>query len=88
MTAGQPLGLVGNSGATGGPHLHMHVVSGHDIFQGQAIPWAFDRFKVTGYFHSVTDLTPPEPGPPVNRVDVTPYEVRNGYPQELQILDF
>ncbi len=88
VKSGQPLGLVGNSGATGGPHLHMHVVSGNDIFQGQAIPWGFDRFTVTGYYKSIADMTPDEPGPPINRVDVKPYEVRNGYPQELRIIDF
>jgi hypothetical protein len=88
VTAGQPLGLVGNSGATGAPHLHMHVVSGSDIFKGQAIPWGFDRFTVTGYFPTIEDLTPTEPGNPTNRVDVAPYVAGNSYPQELLVIDF
>ncbi len=89
VTAGQLIGLSGNSGITGAPHLHMHVISGHDdIFYGRGIPWAFDHFTVTGYFPTLTDLTPEEPGPPVNRVDVTPYEVDNAYPMELQVIDF
>lgn len=88
VTAGQVLGLVGNSGATDAPHLHMHVVSGQDIFRGQAIPWAFDRYTVTGYFPTFADLIPEEPGGPVNRVDVTPYSVRDAYPQELRVVNF
>lgn len=88
VSVGQPLGLVGNSGATGGPHLHMHVVSGNDIFKAQAIPWGFDRFTVRGYFPSIRDLTPDEPSNPINRVDVAPFEVRDAYPQELRIIDF
>jgi hypothetical protein len=88
VTTGQVLGLAGNSGITGGPHLHMHVVTGSDIFQGQGIPWGFDRYTVTGYFPTVADLTPDEPSNPINRVDVPPFEVRGGYPQELRIIDF
>ena len=88
VTTGQVLGLTGNSGATGAPHLHMHVVTGDDIFKAQGIPWGFDRYTVTGYFPTITDLTPDEPSNPVNRVDVTPYEVRGGYPQELRVIDF
>ncbi len=88
VTVGQPLGLVGNSGATGAPHLHMHVISGTDIFRGQAIPWGFDRYTVTGSFPTFADLVPEDLGGPVNRVDVTPYEVRDAYPQELRVVNF
>ncbi len=46
VTAGQPLGLVGNSGASSGPHLHFHVMRtypgpGH----GPGVPTYFNNLQ-------------------------------------------
>lgn len=87
VRAGQVLGLVGNSGATDAPHLHMHLIGGLDIFQGRSMPWAFERFTVTGYYPSLDELLSGDPIP-ASRVDETPYLVENAYPLELRVIDF
>ena len=87
VTAGQLLGLVGNSGATDAPHLHMHLIGGHDIFQGRSMPWAFERFTVSGYYPSMDELFSGEPVPP-SRVVETPVVVERAYPLELRVIDF
>lgn len=87
VTAGQILGLVGNSGATDAPHLHMHMIGGLDVFQGRSMPWAFERFTVKGYYPSLDEMLSGDPVPP-SRVDEAPYRVENAYPLELRIIDF
>jgi murein DD-endopeptidase MepM/ murein hydrolase activator NlpD len=42
VTAGQRLGLTGNSGNTSEPHLHFHVQDGPKLFEGAGIPAFFD----------------------------------------------
>ncbi len=88
VTTGQVLGLVGNSGNTDAPHLHMHVMTGPDIFQGRGIPYGFANYTVTGSFPTIDDFIPEPPGPPINRINVTPRSVQKAYPLELDILNF
>jgi murein DD-endopeptidase MepM/ murein hydrolase activator NlpD len=88
VTTGQVLGLVGNSGNTDAPHLHMHVMTGSDIFQGRGIPYEFTNFPVTGSFPTIDDFIPEPPGPPINRTRVTPRTLQKAYPLELDILNF
>ncbi len=88
VTKGQVLGLVGNSGNTDAPHLHVHVMTGPDIFQGRGIPYEFDNFTVTGSFPSIDDFIREPPGSPTNRVNSTPRILHNAYPLELDILNF
>ncbi|MFZ0565464.1 MAG: M23 family metallopeptidase [Chlamydiales bacterium] len=49
VSQGQPLCRVGNSGNTGEPHLHIHVIKtgGDLLFEGEAVPMKFNnRFLV------------------------------------------
>lgn len=49
VTTGQPVGLVGNSGNTSEPHLHIHAVraSSGSILEGEGVPLLFEeRFPV------------------------------------------
>lgn len=88
VSVGQPLGLVGNSGNTSAPHLHLHVMSGHDIFQGHGIPYGITRYTIKGRYPTLDDLLPDEGGPSVNRMDFPPRLVEKAYPLELSVLDF
>jgi len=45
---GQHLGLVGNSGNSTAPHLHLHVVDRNALFAAQGVPYVFERYTVTG----------------------------------------
>jgi hypothetical protein len=44
---GQILGLVGNSGNSQAPHLHLHVMDGPSALGANGLPYVFDRFTIT-----------------------------------------
>ena len=88
VSPGQPLGLVGNSGNTSAPHLHMHVMSGRDIFQGHGIPYGFDDYTISARFPTLDDLLPDDGGPAVNEISFPPRRVQNAYPLELTVIEF
>lgn len=45
---GDVVGLIGNSGRSGGPHLHFHVVAGSDPLDAEGVPFVFDSFRREG----------------------------------------
>jgi hypothetical protein len=45
---GTVLGLVGNSGNSGGPHLHFHITDGPSPFASEGVPYALEEFEVLG----------------------------------------
>jgi hypothetical protein len=45
---GQVLGLLGNSGNSTAPHLHLHVADCATALAGQGLPFAFDRLERLG----------------------------------------
>ncbi|MGH8082212.1 MAG: M23 family metallopeptidase, partial [Lysobacter sp.] len=55
---GQPLGKLGQSGSTGGPHLHLHV-SDSPAFEGsEGLPFVFERFDFAGAWSVERALAP------------------------------
>jgi len=48
VRTGQTLGLVGNSGNTGGPHLHFGINTGQDTFTSNSLPFVIRRFRFEG----------------------------------------
>lgn len=49
LRKGQVIGLVGNTGNTTEPHLHLHVVSRPSTLLANGIPYVFEQFKLTGF---------------------------------------
>lgn len=49
LRKGQVIGLVGNTGNTTEPHLHLHVVSRASTLLANGIPYVFEQFKMTGF---------------------------------------
>lgn len=45
---GDFIGLVGNSGNSVAPHLHIHVMDGPSPLAAQGLPYLYDRFTTTG----------------------------------------
>ena len=45
---GRQLGRIGNSGLSGGPHLHFQVSDRPGIYAGEGLPFAFARYEVIG----------------------------------------
>ena len=45
---GQALGLLGNSGNSDAPHLHLHVGDASSPLGSEGVPFVFDRFELLG----------------------------------------
>ena len=49
---GQVIGLLGYTGNTTGPHLHLHVSDGNTPLDAEGLPYAFDHYEMLGTFAS------------------------------------
>ena len=56
VTRGEVIGLVGNTGNSVAPHLHLHVMNGPSPLAAQGLPYLYDRFTVTGQVASIADF--------------------------------
>lgn len=50
---GQVLGLLGNSGNSDAPHLHMHIADANSPFGAEGVPYVFASFEVQGAVKSL-----------------------------------
>lgn len=51
--AGELLGLLGNSGNSDAPHLHMHVTKGQDPLFSEGESYTFQQFELLGFNQSI-----------------------------------
>ena len=88
---GDKLALVGNSGNTDAPHLHIHVMDANHVVQSHGVPFVFDGYTRLGSFESI-DTFLPEPfgevGPEEPDLLAVPEHIANAYPLELDIVEF
>ncbi|MEJ2890598.1 M23 family metallopeptidase [Actinomycetospora aeridis] len=54
VRAGDVVGLVGNTGNSVAPHLHLHVTDGPSSVGSQGLPYLIDEFTLTGRVASTT----------------------------------
>lgn len=52
---GQVLGLLGNSGNSDAPHLHLHIADANSPLAAEGLPYGFDSFEVLGTIKSQDD---------------------------------
>jgi Peptidase family M23 len=53
---GDVIGLVGNTGNSVAPHLHLHVMDGPSPLAAQGLPFLYDHFAITGQVASTADF--------------------------------
>jgi hypothetical protein len=53
---GEVIGLVGNTGNSVAPHMHLHVMDGPSPLASQGLPYLYDRFTITGQVASTADF--------------------------------
>ena len=91
VTKGQTLGLVGNSGNTDAPHLHVHVTDALDVIQSNGVPFLYDAFTLHGSFESLDALLPEpfgEVGPEEPDLLAEPEDRADEYTLELSIVSW
>jgi hypothetical protein len=87
---GQVLGLLGNSGNTDGPHLHLHIMDGPLPLASNGIPYVIDSFKLKGRAVSADNLATelmtnaPVVVQPVEEIDLR----ENEMPANLTLVEF
>jgi hypothetical protein len=53
---GEVIGLVGNTGNSVAPHMHLHVMDGPSPLASQGLPYLYDHFTITGQVASTADF--------------------------------
>jgi hypothetical protein len=73
LTTGDMIGLLGNTGNTDAPHLHLHVMDGPDPLASNGLPFVIDSFTLDNVVAGddaiealITTGNPPAYGPPVS----------------------
>lgn len=81
VTAGQVIGLVGNTGNSSEPHLHFQLMNRNSPMASDGIPYTFANYEIVG------KMAGDENNPKVDRL-ATP-ETRHGeIPMEDEVVDF
>lgn len=88
VKAGEQMALVGNTGQTGVPHLHFHVMDRPLLAEANGLPYEFRSFKSEGVA-DVNSIDRATSSPTKTKVDPTflgPH--RNELPLELSVSNF
>jgi hypothetical protein len=56
VAEGQLLGRIGNSGNSGGPHLHFQLTDAAEPLSGEGLPFSWQAFELIGRIGSLQDL--------------------------------
>lgn len=91
VKVGDKLALVGNSGNTDAPHLHIHMMDANHTIPANAIPFGFKSYDLLGSYLDIDNLLPEpfgEVGPNEPELLDSPEHMTDAYPLELDIVEF
>jgi Peptidase family M23 len=89
LTAGQVIGLVGNSGNTDAPHLHFHVMSTPDPLRSNGLPFVFTSFQLDSRITDAQALGPLLDGQPAPmQPGVSPRTETEVMPMDLEVMSY
>jgi hypothetical protein len=89
LRTGQTLGLLGNSGNSGAPHLHFQVMDTPTDLGSQGLPYEFDRFRLRGRGATESTLDDVLNGKALTFArGVTPQWLAGRLPLNLDLVDF
>ena len=89
LTAGQVIGLVGNSGNTDAPHLHFHVMSTPDPLRSNGLPFVFTSFQLDSRITDAQALGPLLDGQPAPmQPGVSPRTETEVMPMDLDVMSY
>ncbi len=82
VRVGEHLANLGNTGPSGGPHLHFGLLDQPNLFAGRSLPFVLERFTLVG----TVDLEPSTG----DHLVIAPEskQVRRAYPLYLGIVNF
>lgn len=77
---GQRLGLLGNTGNSGAPHLHFGLMDGPNWASSNSVPFVIDRFKLVG-------MSPGDPSDGIRPAGPSGIKLK-AYPLVFSVVDF
>ncbi len=82
VVKGEMVGLLGNTGQSGAPHLHFQVMDGNSIAEAEGVPFVFEEFDNIGMLIDVVEEDGDNEGDGLDLDDVIDPDAEENTPQD------